>query len=543
MCRMKRLLAAALAVLLLLTGCSKANVNPGAQVTVPVETEPKPYPAGRSDIRCELLPRKVESAADVTVLKWVCLGATSTLDRMVSQIFSYHTDWSEQAVQELNQTLEEQGLSYRIQFVMFTTTSVDEINWFRVPEVLEAIEDADLITGPFTRKQMQNDLLPLTQYIPENAEHSLANGVLHETNWVDATVAGEIYGIPTALRYVVGSGWNIRSEELKALGISPEEFRKEYWDMDEVFREIYTRNGAEAFLLKPESGITRQNINGVSALQPSAISFMLDNRYMSIGSCFGVDFSGEKPVVVNYLRTDYVRSIQQAMLRYHRAGYFRSESMGMQLLDYSNAFSDEIYTYTYGAGAYAEEIICVPLGGLHYVQPSATRLTGIPRDSKNARSALELLSRMGEDEAFRNRLLLGEEGVDYTMEAGAYQPLERVDGSYAMNFLSPLNALVASAPFDAELTFPEKEGMNRTESYQQVMEAAQLWPALSFDFSTLVQEERAVRAVLETYLSDFASMTAETYEQMLQEINRAGEEYIQAELQRQLDEWWKTQQN
>ena len=29
------------------------------------------------------------------------------------------------------------------------------------------------------------------------------------------------------------------------------------------------------------------------------------------------------------------------------------------------------------------------------------------------------------------------------------------------------------------------------------------------------------------------------YEQMLQEINRAGEEYIQAELQRQLDEWWK----
>ena len=112
-----------------------------------------------------------------------------------------------------------------------------------------------------------------------------------------------------------------------------------------------------------------------------------------------------------------------------------------------------------------------------------------------------------------------------------------------MNFLSPLNALVASAPFDAELTFPEKEGMNRTESYQQVMEAAQLWPALSFDFSTLVQEERAVRAVLETYLSDFASMTAETYEQMLQEINRAGEEYIQAELQRQLDEWWKTQQN
>ena len=85
--------------------------------------------------------------------------------------------------------------------------------------------------------------------------------------------------------------------------------------------------------------------------------------------------------------------------------------------------------------------------------------------------------------------------------------------------------------------------MDRVESYQQVMGAAEVWPVLSFDFSTLLQEEQAVRAVLKTYLADFASMTAEAYEQMLQEINRAGEEYIQAELQRQLDEWWKIRQN
>ena len=538
--RMKRLLAAMLAVLML-TGCSNANLSPGAAVTVPSQTEPELYPAGRSDIKCELLPESVDAPADVPVLKWICLGATSTVDYMVNQTFSYYDDWSEEAAEELNRALAEMGEPYRIQFVMFSTTASNDIDWFRVPEVLEAMESADLITGTFTQSRMQTWLLPLTQYVEKTAEPSLASSVAHPVNWVDATVDGMIYGVPTVPRYAVGSGWNVREEGLTQLKTGIDEFQKEYWEMDEVFHRLYEKNSYEPFMLKLESGITTQKINGVAALLPSAVSTMLDNRFDVIGSCFAVDYSGEKPMIVNYLRTDYVRDIQQAMLRYDQAGYYMSGTGEMQLLDYSNCFSDATYTYTWGKYDFAQEIICTPVTQLHYAQTSTPLLTGILQKSANARTALKLLSEMGEDKELRDRILLGTEGKDYTLKNGEYQPLEREDGSYAMTFLSPLDNFDVSLDDHADMLYPVKEGMDRLSSYRQVMDDVQVWQTISFDYTTLAQEELAVRQVLEKYLPEFATMTSERYEQMLLEISQAGEEYIQSELQRQLDDWYKNQ--
>lgn len=540
MSRMKRLLVAMLAVLML-TGCSNANLSPGAAVTVPGQIETELYPAGRSDIQCELLPKSVNAPAGVPVLKWICLGATSTVDHMVNRTFNYYNDWSEEAAEELNRALAEMGEPYRIQFVMFSTNTLNGIDWFRVPEVLEAMENADLITGTFTQSRMQTWLLPLTQYVEKTAEPSLVSSVAHPVNWVDATVDGVIYGIPTVPRNAVGSGWNIRKEGLTQLKTSIYDFQKEYWEMDKVFHQLYEKNGYESFMLKPESGITTQKANGVDALLPSAASVMLDNRFDVIGSCFAVDYSGEKPTVVNYLRSDYVRDIQQAMLRYDQAGYYMSEIGEMQLLDYSNCFSDETYTYTWGKYELAQEIICAPVTRLHYVQTSTPLLTGILQQSANARTALNLLSQMGENRVLRNRILLGTEGKDYTLENGVYQPLERTDGSYAMAFLSPLDNFDVSVAYNADMLYPIKTEMDRLTSYRQVLDDVQVWPAISFDFTTLAQEEQAVRQVLEKYLPEFATMTPECYEQMLLEISQAGEEYIQSELQRQLDDWYKNQ--
>ena len=78
---------------------------------------------------------------------------------------------------------------------------------------------------------------------------------------------------------------------------------------------------------------------------------------------------------------------------------------------------------------------------------------------------------------------------------------------------------------------------------------------LTFDFSALLQDVEAVKAALEPYSRDYINtedikddpeteedetrhrMTPEYYDQMLATIKAAGGDKIQAELQRQLDEW------
>ena len=78
------------------------------------------------------------------------------------------------------------------------------------------------------------------------------------------------------------------------------------------------------------------------------------------------------------------------------------------------------------------------------------------------------------------------------------------------------------------------------ESYLEMWEnVGEPYYTIRFDYTGLEEELEAVKNVCDLYFFRFATMSDETYAQMVADINAAGGTKIMAELQKQLDEWVK----
>ena len=78
-------------------------------------------------------------------------------------------------------------------------------------------------------------------------------------------------------------------------------------------------------------------------------------------------------------------------------------------------------------------------------------------------------------------------------------------------------------------------------AYEQLVEKSYILCPLDFsygfDLSGLVDEVKAVNGIVQSKSENFIKLTPEEYDIWMQEIREAGGDVIQAELQRQLDEW------
>ena len=81
------------------------------------------------------------------------------------------------------------------------------------------------------------------------------------------------------------------------------------------------------------------------------------------------------------------------------------------------------------------------------------------------------------------------------------------------------------------------DGKTKLQTLQENLDNSILCCSVALDFSGLDAELIAVSNVLQSYFNRFSYLTAEEYDQMLQELKDAGSEVIQAELQKQLDDW------
>ena len=241
---------------------------------------------------------------------------------------------------------------------------------------------------------------------------------------------------------------------------------------------------------------------------------IISNHFQLAGSCYAIDYSGDKPVVVNYLDTDYIRNTQAALLRYQEAGYIASQTQPY-LIHYSNVFADFPYTYE----------------GITYISTEPVQfsntdfggyMTGLSKNAQNTDAALTLLSLIANDSTVRQQLLFG------TTE-------ETIGANRFLSFLSPYGSLRNSTTGSFER--PAAEGLTQLETHQQILDRSILQLPITFDFSAVETETAAVNKVLMTAFNSFSQLTEAEYNQMLSDIKAAGGDRIQAELQRQLDEW------
>ena len=541
--KINQILAAILALVLLLTGCG---------TKIPSLTDETAGTMGTTDttgttenvepvITCQYLPEKVENPENLPVLKWVCLTERAFGGGVRT--------WNETAAQEVNQMLAEKEMPFRVQFVLLAMDQgLIYLDWFSYPEAQEALKDADLIYGSMTADEMVQYLSPITEYVTGTAEPTLKSAAAHEKNWIAGTVDGEVYGIITIPAKAYSNGWRIDPELLAASGLTVEDFDRDFCEMDQVMEKLYQANGNKPCLYIHTEGTmsTSNAITGeLGSVWPSAMDGVIPEDYDLVGSCFAVDHGAQTPKVVNVLETDAVQKLQEAILRYRKAGYISGNQLSAKLR-YTSVMGNTPYVDTFKSGD-----VCIPVTDAYVSATSpGGHVSGVAAVSQNKQEAVQLLNLIAEDEAFRMQLFYGKEGRDYKVEDGYYSIIKQEDGSnYSMDFLSPLAyfAGLTSEMMTADFMSPgtenwalvRQEGETVLQTYQDTLDQCGSYYPIVFDYTGLEQELNAIQTVCQKYFPIFTTsqMTQDVYAQMLQEMKIAGSDKVIAQLQRQLETW------
>lgn len=503
----------------------------------PIDLNPdSPASDEKMNITCQCIPKTVENPDNLPVLKWVCL-----VDRTIQT-------WTEDAVQEANQMLSNKDIPFRVQFVILSTDqSYLHSDWLSRTVVKEALEDADLVFGWLTPAERKACLLPITEYVIGDAQPSLKNAVLHELSWIGASVDGEIYGIQTYPLQSSSTGWQVESKLLKEYGLSAEDFKKNFWEMDEIFEKIYSKNGNKPFLLGEDEGYQRKHRNSVSltSIVPNGVN-MAGDIYQLIGACFAIDHHGENSVVVNTLETESVRNTWAAIMRYKNAGYVTMDP-DISQVRYGSLHGDVVYTNS-------DEKICIPVTSSVYNSLYVGQdICGVAAASRHVEEAIMLLNLVAEDEAFQKQLFFGKEGRDFTLTNGVYAPVRQEKGDYYnMEFLS-VYSYFSHVMENRNDWLAAHEGKTTLQTYKDNLDSVSIrYCPIIFDYTDFEQEIDEMEKIFNIYFhfytnnteigepgdSDYVPrMTEELYNQMLQELKDAGSDMIIAELQRQLDAW------
>ena len=523
-----RILALAL-VFLLLSGCA-SNSGSGGQI---IGGNTGPADAPESTANVQYIPEKVKDSKNLPVLKLVCV-----LDGRSVGGKNERKTCQENAINAVNQYLKENDAGFRIQIVIITGVEHDYgmgIDCFDNSRVREAAAEADLLYADFFPERMTEYLEPITEYI-SGSDAPLSGAVPHDSAWFRTSLNGEVYGIPHHNTSPYGQGWLVEAEVLERCGLTPEDFQREYWQMDDVFARIHEVYGTEFMMVNGDNPSLAYIDNRAAAI-PSNILYDFSDFLTFVVACYGIDSSGDRPEIVNILDTDYIKQLHPASQRYSAAGYtFLSTSLEQkpQLVTYTDIHTD---TPMLRDGQWY-----IPVTQKWNRYTMYGKMLGIAKTSQRKAEAVSFLQLLAEDVQLRDLLSFGQEGVNYTLEDGIGIPDK--ENRHDLSFLTPMADF---GSFDTRYwrsglnKFAVEEGEDPLEVYRQIVDSSQTLCPLDyrywFDFSPIAEDIQAVISAVQLNVGCYSELTPEEYEAWMQEIREAGGDKVQAELQRQLDAW------
>lgn len=374
--------------------------------------------------------------------------------------------------------------------------------------------------------------LPIDKLLETNGKDILK--LMPEEMWDAVKYRGEIYAVPTikdwATQYVIGCNkqitdkYNIDLSNVKSLA-----------DMEDILADIKEK--------EPKMYPTDLRGNDY-------IKRLLPFEYISDSVLGAFEKDGDYTKVVNWIETDTAKEFFDMMHRWYKKGYLRpdadtattssditffmncTEMIPYQEQQYNAARTPDKQRYFVNVG---DSIVTT-----NYVQAA---LQAISRTSKNPEKTMEFLNMFYTDKHLLNLYVYGIEGKHYTLEDDG-MTVKYPDG--VMNFTE--NDYYATAAGQGNrflLNIPPNTPTDIWDAYQKFNKESFISPALGFvfDISELSAEIAAMNNVYKEYMPALTTGVSNPETELPKAIKKfkaAGSDKVFKELQRQYDEWRKT---
>ncbi|QUI23664.1 ABC transporter substrate-binding protein [Vallitalea pronyensis] len=383
----------------------------------------------------------------------------------------------------------------------------------------------------FAANVSKGALLPLDDLLDEYGQGIKDN--LHPLFLEGASIGGEVYGLPTNKEL----GW-------QAMWIINKDLADKY-DMD--ISKINTLESLEPYL-----EIIKEN-------EPDVIPLTLDklaapyipniDDFLGASLPFGIKFD-DAAKIVNTYETEEAMGIFETMHRYYEKGYVHPDAAINTVGDYNKAgnyFVTKAHYQPYAEiiwhdGDFSSTEIAVMPVHEPYANNSSTRgaMQGISITSEHPEKAMEFLNLLYTDEYVINLIIYGIEGVHYNKVSETnLAKTEQAKTAYQFPGFSVGNSFNT---YSLEGTPDDK-----WEKFEEFNNSSINAPSLGFtpDLSSIKTTMSAITNVAEEVNASIylgAVDPAEYVPKAIEKFKAAGIDDAIAELQKQYDEWLKSQE-
>jgi len=384
----------------------------------------------------------------------------------------------------------------------------------------------------------QEYFIPLDELLTEYAPNYWAS--MTPETWDAARVGDHIYGAINQQIFVKPFGPYIRTEILEAIGLT-EEFAAltSYEDLEPILVAV------QEYVDQDET-LTQVTYNLAQLL-------VAENwGYDPIVSDLVIDTSNPEPTVLIYSETEAYRNAADIIRRWYLAGYAPADPAVWAEMD--AAWTAGLYPVRVadivkpGGNAEVEARWGWPVTSTAIAEPVLTTagviatLNGVSYTSEHPELAVGFLELLNSDPVFYNMLSKGLEGVHWEWadeEAKLIRPANGAE-SFADTGYNPNTDWMFGNVFNAYYTDPTQVGA--WPETAELNHQARPSPILGFTFdgSQVETELASVSAVLQEFGNPLGSGLVDVDEGIARfqtALLDAGIERIQAEAQRQIDEW------
>ncbi|MGG5460699.1 ABC transporter substrate-binding protein [Clostridium sp. B9] len=362
---------------------------------------------------------------------------------------------------------------------------------------------------------------PLNDLVEEHGKEVYE--AVDERFWEGTKIDGEIYGVPTS----------------KEIGLAPYWiFNKELVEKYDVpYEEIKTADDLEPWLKL------------ISEKEKDVVPLFLTNdfgvpvAFDKVLKPLGINLVDGELKVENMFETEETVNFVKKMNEFYENGYINKDAAVNTDTAKRNTyewfvtkadgqpFAENIWSENFGV-----DVVVTPASDPYVTTESTTgAMNAISSQSEHPEEAMKFLNLLNTDEYLRTLAGFGIEGTHYNM----------VDGKLELTGARDRYTVPTFAQGNLFITPPlVEEPENKWEVFKEFNDNSKTSPALGFSFNTesVSTEVAAIANVMKEYEAILVTGSVnaeETLAEMNKKLKDVGLDKVQAEMQKQLDEWSK----